>query len=280
MPHRQPSVSPTPDPRSTTTTATYSSSRPPPPPTPASFSLRLARARFFDACCDHGASMARRVVLPRDAAAREAGECRPSRESEGEAARAVVRVADAHGAERRGHGRDGGETGAVMDAVVAVTDESDVRAEYAAAMFEKSRARRRISLRGRYRADRGLGAVPGVHRGDKRSMFGRNAGYIADFKPSLAMAAGRRPGSMFAEVSITRRGSRHGGMRGNGCVARHGREEGAVKAGALKSLTDAYAAAMNAGGGATNEAPADRCKARPSRYQKTARRAPRGMVVE
>ena len=242
----------------------------------ASFSLRLACARFFDACCDHGASMARRVVLSSDAAACAARLARDaSMPGNPKSARAARAVAFASLTRMAQNGEDMAamvaETGAVMDAVAAVTDESDASARECAAAMLREIACKTADLAEKVAADGGIAGLVqclAYDRGDKRSMFAaQTLGYIADFKPSLAMAVvGVDRGRCLVEAldHAPDADSATAAAWAIGCVARHGREGAAqlAKAGALKSLTDAYAAAMNAGGGgATNEALADRCKA-------------------
>ena len=220
----------------------------------------------------HGAP--RRALERRRSVRCEAGERRvhagESQERESRAG-GGVRVADAHGAERRGHGRDVAETGAVMDAVAAVTDESDASARECAAAMLREIACKTADLAEKVAADGGIAGLVqclAYDRGDKRSMFAaQTLGYIADFKPSLAMAVvGVDRGRCLVEAldHAPDADSATAAAWAIGCVARHGREGAAqlAKAGALKSLTDAYAAAMHAGGGgAMNEALADRCKA-------------------
>lgn len=242
----------------------------------ASFSLRLACARFFDACCDHGASMARRVVLSSDAAACAARLARDaSMPGNPKSARAARAVAFASLTRMAQNGEDMAamvaETGAVMDAVAAVTDESDASARECAAAMLREIACKTADLAEKVAADGGIAGLVqclAYDRGDKRSMFAaQTLGYVADFKPSLAMAVvGVDRGRCLVEAldHAPDADSATAAAWAIGCVARHGREGAAqlAKAGALKSLTDAYAAAMHAGGGgAMNEALADRCKA-------------------
>ena len=204
----------------------------------------------------------------------EAGE-RPSMQGNPKSARAARAVAFASLTRMAQNGEDMAamvaETGAVMDAVAAVTDESDASARECAAAMLREIACKTADLAEKVAADGGIAGLVqclAYDRGDKRSMFAaQTLGYIADFKPSLAMAVvGVDRGRCLVEAldHAPDADSATAAAWAIGCVARHGREGAAqlAKAGALKSLTDAYAAAMNAGGGgATNEALADRCKA-------------------
>ena len=81
------------------------------------------------------------------------------------------------------------ETGAVMDAVAA-TDERRVRAGMRRRVIEI--ACKTADLAEKVAADGGIAGLVqclAYDRGDKRSMFAaQTLGYVADFKPSLAMA--------------------------------------------------------------------------------------------
>ena len=156
------------------------------------------------------------------------------------------------------------ETGAVMDAVAAVTDDKDANVRECAAALLREVACKTADLAEKVASDGGIAGLVqclAYDRGDKRSMFAaQTLGYIADYKPSLAMAVvGVDRGRCLIEAldSAPDADSATAAAWAIGCVARHGKESAAplAKSGALKSLTDTYARA------GTNEALRDRCKA-------------------
>ena len=238
----------------------------------ASFSMRLAVARFFDACCDYGASMARRVMLSSDAAACVARLARdasvataPGGLGPSQRARSVA-FASLTGMAQNGEDLAAmvAETGVVMDAVAAVTDDKDANVRECAAALLREVACKTADLAEKVTSDGGIAGLVqclAYDRGDKRSMFAaQTLGYIADYKPSLAMAVvGVDRGRCLIEAldSAPDADSATAAAWAIGCVARHGKESAAplAKSGALKSLTDTYARA------GTNEALRDRCKA-------------------
>ena len=159
--------------------------------------LRAAIARFFDVCCEYGATPAARVMesgstacvaaLARDAASALA--------AEGASPKARA-VAFACLAQMSRHADDLAlrvvESGAVSDCLAALIDPEHASVREAAAAMAREIASKTPELAESVAAEGGVSALVqnlGLERGDKRAILStQTLGYIADFRPSFAVA--------------------------------------------------------------------------------------------